>query len=73
MSCSTCSLYLSKIRFFFSEKVAESRSGHDLRCGRNPIRGKVGTFEAIDQIEAARSWAASKSYVDPRRIGIWGW
>ncbi|KAI5120961.1 hypothetical protein M0805_001665 [Coniferiporia weirii] len=39
---------------------------------RNPIRGDLGYWETQDQIEAARIWA-SKKYVDPKRIGIWGW
>ncbi|MBB4634880.1 S9 family peptidase [Longimicrobium terrae] len=32
----------------------------------------LGTNEAQDQISAAR-WLASQSYVDPARIGLWGW
>ncbi|HYJ80938.1 MAG TPA: S9 family peptidase [Longimicrobiaceae bacterium] len=32
----------------------------------------LGTFEARDQIEAAR-WLAAQPYVDPARLGIWGW
>ncbi|HYR09347.1 MAG TPA: S9 family peptidase, partial [Longimicrobium sp.] len=33
---------------------------------------KLGQQEAADQIEAAQ-WLASQPYVDPARIGIWGW
>ncbi len=32
----------------------------------------LGKYEAIDQIEAAK-WLSKQSYVDPKRIGIWGW
>ncbi|HSU16535.1 S9 family peptidase [Longimicrobium sp.] len=32
----------------------------------------LGTREAADQIEAAR-WLAQQPYVDPQRLGIWGW
>ncbi|KAH7106073.1 dipeptidyl peptidase IV N-terminal region-domain-containing protein [Auriculariales sp. MPI-PUGE-AT-0066] len=39
---------------------------------RNPVRGNIGYYEAIDQANAARVWAG-KRYVDSRRIGIWGW
>jgi dipeptidyl aminopeptidase len=39
---------------------------------RNPIRGNLGQHEVLDQINAAKHWAA-KRYVDSRRIGIWGW
>ncbi|KAF8310067.1 dipeptidyl aminopeptidase [Clavulina sp. PMI_390] len=39
---------------------------------RNPVRGTLGTYETIDQINAARIWA-KRRYVDPKRIGIWGW
>ncbi|HEX6373201.1 MAG TPA: S9 family peptidase [Longimicrobium sp.] len=33
---------------------------------------KLGQQEAADQIEAA-GWLAQQPYVDPARIGIWGW
>ncbi|KAF8323522.1 dipeptidyl aminopeptidase [Cantharellus anzutake] len=39
---------------------------------RNPVRGNLGFFETVDQINAAKIWA-TKRYVDSRRIGIWGW
>ncbi|KAJ3759110.1 dipeptidyl aminopeptidase [Lentinula raphanica] len=39
---------------------------------RNTVKSDLGYFETIDQINAARIWAA-KDYVDPERIGIWGW
>ncbi|KAJ4474941.1 dipeptidyl aminopeptidase [Lentinula aciculospora] len=39
---------------------------------RNTVKSNLGYFETIDQINAARIWAA-KDYVDPERIGIWGW
>jgi len=32
----------------------------------------LGRYEAADQIAAAR-WFAAQAYVDPARIGIWGW
>ncbi|KAI9857329.1 MAG: hypothetical protein M1824_004879 [Vezdaea acicularis] len=43
--------------------------GREARC---IIRGNLGYYEAIDQIETAKIWAA-KPYVDPERIAIWGW
>ena len=42
------------------------------RNARTPIRGHIGYLEGLDQIAAAKMWAA-KSYVDPERIAIWGW
>jgi dipeptidyl-peptidase-4 len=33
---------------------------------------QLGKYETIDQIEAAK-YFASQTYVDPARIGIWGW
>ncbi|KAJ7598829.1 dipeptidyl aminopeptidase [Mycena floridula] len=39
---------------------------------RNPVKGNLGYWETVDQVNAARIWA-SKNYVDPKRIGIWGW
>ena len=32
----------------------------------------LGRYESADQIAAAR-WFATQAYVDPDRIGIWGW
>jgi dipeptidyl aminopeptidase len=42
------------------------------RKARVIIRGNLGYYEARDQIETAKIWAA-KSYVDSSRIAIWGW
>ncbi len=43
--------------------------GREARC---IIRGHIGFYEALDQIETAKIWA-KKKYVDPERIAIWGW
>jgi len=43
--------------------------GRKARC---IIRGHIGYYEARDQIETAKIWAAKK-YVDADRIAIWGW
>ncbi|KAJ3001489.1 hypothetical protein NUW54_g6389 [Trametes sanguinea] len=42
------------------------------RALRNPVKNNLGRWETVDQINAAKIWAA-KDYVDPKRIGIWGW
>ena len=42
------------------------------RAVRSKIRGNLGYWESHDQIQAAKVYAAKK-YVDPDRIGIWGW
>ncbi|KAJ7708699.1 dipeptidyl aminopeptidase [Mycena rosella] len=47
-------------------------TGHKGRKLRNPVKGNLGFWETRDQVAAARIWAA-KDYVDPQRIGIWGW
>lgn len=36
------------------------------------VRDRLGHFEPIDQIKAAKVWG-SKAYVDESRIAIWGW
>jgi len=33
---------------------------------------QLGKYETMDQIEGAK-WLAKQSFVDPARIGIWGW
>ncbi|KAJ7074230.1 dipeptidyl aminopeptidase [Mycena amicta] len=47
-------------------------TGFKGRALRNPVKGNLGFWETKDQIAAARIWAA-KDYVDPQRIGVWGW
>jgi dipeptidyl-peptidase-4 len=37
-----------------------------------PIHDKLGDVEVADQVQGAR-WLASQGYVDPARIGVWGW
>ena len=43
--------------------------GREARC---IIRGHIGYYEALDQIETAKIWA-KKKYIDADRIAIWGW
>lgn len=43
--------------------------GREARC---IVRGHIGFYEALDQIETAKLWA-KKKYVDAERIAIWGW
>ncbi|KAJ9314717.1 hypothetical protein DTO271D3_4963 [Paecilomyces variotii] len=43
--------------------------GRKARC---IVRGNLGHYEARDQIETAKIWAA-KTYVDETRMAIWGW
>jgi dipeptidyl-peptidase-4 len=37
-----------------------------------PIHDKLGDVEVADQMQGAR-WLGSQAYVDPARIGVWGW
>jgi dipeptidyl-peptidase-4 len=37
-----------------------------------PIHGKLGDVEVADQLQGAH-WLASQAFVDPARIGVWGW
>jgi dipeptidyl-peptidase 4 len=37
-----------------------------------PIHERLGEVEVTDQVRGAR-WLASQAFVDPRRIGVWGW
>ena len=37
-----------------------------------PIHGKLGEVEVADQVRGAE-WLASQGYVDPARLGVWGW
>jgi dipeptidyl-peptidase 4 len=37
-----------------------------------PIHDKLGEAEVADQVLGAR-WLGSQAYVDPSRLGVWGW
>jgi dipeptidyl-peptidase 4 len=37
-----------------------------------PIHDQLGVVEVADQVQGAR-WLGSQSFVDPTRIGVWGW
>jgi dipeptidyl-peptidase 4 len=37
-----------------------------------PIHDKLGDIEVTDQVQGAR-WLGAQSYVDPKRVGVWGW
>jgi dipeptidyl-peptidase-4 len=37
-----------------------------------PIHDQLGDVEVTDQVQGAR-WLASQGFVDPARIGVWGW
>ncbi|KAI9510550.1 dipeptidyl aminopeptidase [Russula earlei] len=47
-------------------------TGYKGRALRNPVKGNLGFWEVRDQVNAARVWA-TKNYIDPKRVGIWGW
>ncbi|KAG4306536.1 hypothetical protein PORY_000524 [Pneumocystis oryctolagi] len=36
------------------------------------IRGRLGMYETLDQLEVAKEWR-KKKYVDKNRFAIWGW
>ena len=37
-----------------------------------PLKGRLGEIEVADQLLGAR-WLADLAYVDPARLGVWGW
>ncbi|OKL57826.1 putative dipeptidyl-aminopeptidase B [Talaromyces atroroseus] len=47
-------------------------TGHIGRAARTAVRGKLGYWEAHDQIETAKTWG-KKPYVDKEHMAIWGW
>ena len=47
-------------------------TGYIGRKARCIVRGHIGYYEALDQIETAKIWG-QKPYVDEDRIAIWGW
>jgi dipeptidyl aminopeptidase len=47
-------------------------TGFMSRAHRTPVRGQLGKYEAIDQIETAKIWQ-QKLYTDKNKFAIWGW
>lgn len=47
-------------------------TGFKGRAFRTLVNRQLGKLEAVDQVWAAQQWA-KKSYVDERKIAIWGW
>jgi dipeptidyl-peptidase-4 len=47
-------------------------SAHRGTAFQNPIHDRMGDVEVADQVQGAR-WLGSQSFVDPARIGVWGW
>jgi dipeptidyl-peptidase-4 len=39
---------------------------------QSPIHQELGKVEVEDQVQGAR-WLASQGFVDPARLGVWGW
>jgi dipeptidyl-peptidase-4 len=39
---------------------------------QSPLHGKMGGVEVADQAQGAR-WLAAQVYIDPSRMGVWGW
>ena len=40
---------------------------------RKAVYGSVGDLSSKEQAEALRALIAQRKYIDPRRIGVWGW
>jgi dipeptidyl-peptidase-4 len=43
------------------------------RAWRKAVYGSVGELSSKDQAEALRKLMAQRRYIDPARIGVWGW
>lgn len=43
------------------------------RAWRKAIYRKIGTLNIADQAAAVRALLARHSYLDPERVGVWGW
>jgi dipeptidyl-peptidase-4 len=47
-------------------------SAHRGTAFQNPIHDRMGNVEVEDQVQGAH-WLGAQSFVDPARIGVWGW
>ena len=43
------------------------------RAWRKSIYGQVGILSPVDQAKAVRTLLAERPYLDPQRVGSWGW
>ncbi|KAF8957141.1 dipeptidyl peptidase IV N-terminal region-domain-containing protein [Flammula alnicola] len=64
--------YLACAQQYIIVTVDGRGTGFKGRKLRNVVKDNLGFYETLDQIAAAKVWA-KKPYVDPKRIGIWGW
>ncbi|KAK4450784.1 putative dipeptidyl peptidase 4 [Podospora aff. communis PSN243] len=58
---------------FITLTVDNRGTGNKGRAFRSAVARDLGSFEAADQIFAAKWLAANFPYVDADKIGIWGW
>ena len=65
--------YLSSTRSWVVAHIDGRGSGHDGDKRRFQVYEQLGSLEVDDQIEVTRYLIDNLKFVDPRRIGIWGW
>lgn len=65
--------YLTTSRKIIYAQIDGRGSGYKGKDMLFEINNRLGTVEIDDQIEVTKALAAKYSFIDPERIGIWGW
>ena len=66
------SSYLACEKKYIMVIIDPRGTGFKGRKQRNPVRDNLGYYEVLDFIKTAGE-LSKRSYVDSKRIGIWGW
>ena len=64
--------YVASALGYIVVSVDNRGTGYIGRAARTIVRGNIGYYEAYDQIQTAKHFAA-RDYVDETRMAIWGW
>lgn len=65
--------YLTTSRKIIYAQIDGRGSGYKGKDMLFEINNRLGTVEIDDQIEVTKALASKYSFIDPERIGIWGW
>jgi dipeptidyl-peptidase-4 len=66
-------LYLAQNGYIVMSVDNRGTPGPKGREWRKSVHGQIGVQSSADQADAARAIVAKYDFVDPDRIGIWGW
>ncbi|KAF4122262.1 dipeptidyl-peptidase 4 [Geosmithia morbida] len=58
---------------YITYTVDNRGTGHRGRAYRSAVTGHLGKLEPLDQVWAAQQLIKKHRFIDPHRVGMWGW